>query len=96
MLLKFIFFTLIALNPLVGNAAFGDSLRQQKSPPSQAESKSNFVNLDCFMKTASGKIINLSELCDRIPKTLSNTKLVTSNQYNYPKVENFNRRVYGD
>ncbi len=96
MLLKFIVFTLIALNPFVCSAAFSDSLRQQKHPPLQAASKSNFVNLNCFMKTTSGRVIDLSKLCDRVPKTLSKTKLATSNQYNYQKVENFNRKVYGD
>lgn len=95
MLLKFIFITLIALNPFVCSAAFSDDLRQQKSPL-QAVSKSSFVNLDCFMKTTNGRVVDLSKLCDRVPKTLSKTELATSNKYNYQKLENFNRKVYGD
>lgn len=96
MLLKLIISTLIALNPFVCSAAFGDGLRQQKSPPSQTASKSNFVNLACFMKTTNGRVIDLSKLCDRVPKTLSKTKVATTNQYEYQKIENFNRQVYGD
>lgn len=95
MLLKFIVFTLIALNPFVCNAAFSDSLLPQKQPL-QAASKSNFVNLACFMKTTSGTVIDLSKLCDRVPKSPAKTKLATSNKYNYQNIENFNRKVYGD
>lgn len=95
MLLKFIIFTLIALNPFVGDAAFSDSLRQQKLPPMQSVSKSNSDNFVCFMKTTSGAVIDLSKLCDRVPQTPSKPKVVTS-KYNYQKIENFNRKVYGD
>ena len=95
MLLKFILITLIALNPFVCSAAFSDGLRQQKYPL-QAASKSNFVNLACFMKLPSGTVIDLRKLCDRVPEAPSKTKLATSNQYNYQKIENFNRKVYGD
>lgn len=96
MLLKLIFVALIALNPFVCSAAFSDGLRQEKYPPSQTAAKSNFVNLACFMKTTNGTVINLSKLCDRVPKTLPKTKLATSNKYNYQTIENFNRKVYGD
>lgn len=96
MLLKLIIYTLIFLNPFVCSAAFSDALRQQKYPPSLTASKSNFINLACFMKTANGRVIDLNKLCDRVPKTLSKTKPATSNQYNYQAIENFNRKVYGD
>ena len=95
MLLKFIFCTLITLNPFVGSAAFSDGLQQQKHSPLQAASKSNFVNLACFMKTTNNTVIDLNKLCDRVPKTLSKPKLATS-KYDYQKIENFNRKVYGD
>ncbi len=88
-------FTLIALNPFVCSAAFSDGLQQQKYSPLQAASKSNFVDLACFMKTTNGTVINLNKLCDRVPKTLSKPKLTTS-KYNYQKIETFNRKVYGD
>lgn len=86
---------LIALNPFLGEAAFGISAPSKSQHQNIAKYEVNTPV--CYMETTTGTTVDLSELCEvNSVETQKNNTASTRKHYNYKEMRKFNYEVYGE